>query len=532
MNSAFFDFKDKAVSAGIQRANPRLANYLESIAEHVAKLAKGAAHVSDAEEEEEDELNRALSGQSMEPDESKLAHNRRTVAGSESTHVPMMGYQAVYDEINADNGEIARQVPIAQAQQNNLLLPGWNGAEAMQHPQTEMLATTGFTDNTFGQCEQFPSAVGNVNELRDFNNGDVMHYRVDVPALSDAFREIKRSTAASSFDKQLSINPWPLGKTFYDIITLPSPKDFSSQEASFARRLIRYSLEASYRLATNPGSKSEDISRVFKFSWCFANTSRIAEQIRRLLRRSVNENLELWQVPAMHIGGAGLHYPRVGIDAGGQPPEWWANQAPIGPIRFSQPETPVPETMTVEQVIESVGFGGEWFDANDVEQYLRSKGLFLDGQSSVVELQDVGESTPGSQENLEVPATSPGTSSSLDSSGGPHSPHNADLNSQIHPFLQGTDYFFSEDNVNLAEVPDVNMDLSLGDFDYSAISVGAKTSAPDLDLSALGDDMPTFNTKMRKFIDVEKFLDSTFVVQSSSIKWLTVLQQSCSLGCV
>src|SRR5262249_5897750 len=57
----------------------------------------------------------------------------------------------------------------------------------------------------------------------------------------------------------------------------------------------------------------------------------------------------------------------------------------FGPSPLVIPETPRSEE-SISEMLEAIGFGGEWFDAHDVEEYLKTKGIALDGHSSFVEV--------------------------------------------------------------------------------------------------------------------------------------------------
>lgn len=224
----------------------------------------------------------------------------------------------------------------------------------------------------------------------------------------------------------------------------------------------------------------------------------------------------------MHLGGAGFHYPRIGIDAGGAPPGWWASQAPMGPLPPSQPETPMSEDMMFEQMAEKVGFGGEWFDSNDVEQYLQTKGLYLDEQSSLVEVHDPDEFLFGFGDTQEPSASS--CSSSQEDTGGPGSPHEPGGTKADDPSLQGSDHVWDQNSDDVLRFPDLNMDISYDDVDPS----GPKASIPQLsESSLLPTTVPTYNTSPKAFVNVDKFLDST----CGSEEWLSFIANAfCSDG--
>ncbi|RMZ78370.1 hypothetical protein DV738_g3927, partial [Chaetothyriales sp. CBS 135597] len=167
------------------------------------------------------------------------------------------------------------------------------------------------------------------------------------------------------------------------------PYTYSFQESTFARRLHRMTLEQTYQKLANPDFDPAQLKQRLKFTFCLSNRKRMLHRLQDILKRKSNESLENWTVPYIHIGGAGTHYPRRDSEGSAiyppnlVPPDK-AFGAKFGPLPWIEVETP--RDGNVEEILEAIGFGGLWFDANDVEQYLRSKGIYLDGQSSFVEV--------------------------------------------------------------------------------------------------------------------------------------------------
>ena len=279
---------------------------------------------------------------------------------------------------------------------------------------------------------------------------------------------------------------------------LASPSTYSFQESTFARRLARAAYERAYRMFVDPRTRKEDLHEMCKFSFCFASAQKIFGWISTINAKGKDESLELWQAPRLHLGNAGLHYPR-------QPehhvPPNWADQAPMGPRRSAKAETPVPDWMSVDQIIEMTGFAGEWFDPHDVEHYLRSKGLQLDGQSSRLEIDD--KAVPG----LETPQLNASVSPS-ESYPDIGTPSSVNIESQYtsEPSLQATEPLW---NSAVAQFPTTTTSSSL---DLSLIEPG---SNPKMFASNVYDNMsitdvafPTRKPTAKKFVDVDKFVDS------------------------
>ena len=92
---------------------------------------------------------------------------------------------------------------------------------------------------------------------------------------------------------------------------------------------------------------------------------------------------------------------------------------------------------------------------NNIEQFLRSKGLYLDGQYSAA----FGPVDPSlGSEEISLPAvSSPYRSPSLNSSRGPHTPESIDAHWRTEPYSNGNHIFWNETtNVPKASGVDIN----------------------------------------------------------------------------
>lgn len=498
MNNTLLGFRNLAIASGIEKGDPSLARSLQSTVNCFAELVKNSTHESDVEEVrflkavptksksdrsfaftgnanfvKQDEENPVLSTEGFAVEQPRPSNPRRRAAAAEPHPAAMLGYQTTLEgEVDDYDGEIPQQLSGTQAHWEKLpRLSDWTSTEAMQQHPTE-------TPEDFTLSAQ--------------------QRRFQIPNTTSATDSFMTTEPALMFGQPMSFRE----KSLYDFYTLPLPSSYSHQETSFARRLLRNTFEESYRIMTDPNSRSEDRRRFCKFTWCFASSPMIIDHMEKTMAKTAKDNLEMWQAPQLHLGGAGLHFPRVGIDAGGAPPAWWADEAPMGPWVAGQPETPpVPSSMAISEIIQAAGMEGEWFDANDVEQYLRSKGLLLDGQSQMVEITDTDDLVPELIELQAPSATSPGASSSIESSGGPRSPPNPDLLWSSDPFLQSADYLWSNDVPSVPEIPDVNMDFSYPGY------TDLKAFVPPLDFDLNHTVIPTFNLNMKKFVNVEKFLN-------------------------
>ena len=236
---------------------------------------------------------------------------------------------------------------------------------------------------------------------------DLMQFNVQVPEATMSVEQLYSKQSQSS----ALTNPPTLEKP------LSSPGNFgfytySFQETTFARRLHRMTMERAFRNLTNPSIDPEYLKRAFRFTFCFSNRKRMLHRFQQMLKRKAGESLENWNVPFFHIGGAGTHYPRRDQDGKPiYPPNMLAPEKAFGdqfgPRAWIEVETP--REGSTQEILESIGFGGQWFDPHDVEEYLKTKGIYIDGQSSFIEIDP-------STIKLTVPSLIHNTSSSESSS--------------------------------------------------------------------------------------------------------------------
>jgi hypothetical protein len=134
------------------------------------------------------------------------------------------------------------------------------------------------------------------------------------------------------------------------------------------------------------------------------------QRFQDMLKRKAGESLENWNIPFFHIGGAGTHFPRRDNEGNAVYPPNLLNPArAFGPYAYIEPETPRNDA-SLQETLEKIGFGGVWFDSHDVEEYLKTKGIYLDGQSSFVEVH------PSVLAQLKMSSSNSETTSSSDES--------------------------------------------------------------------------------------------------------------------
>jgi hypothetical protein len=163
------------------------------------------------------------------------------------------------------------------------------------------------------------------------------------------------------------------------------------------------------------------------------------------------------------------------------------------PLRWLEVETPRAES-TTERMLEAIGYGGDWFDSHDVEEYLKTKGIHLDGTSSFIEIDPSAISLP--------PLTSTASTPTLDAAGSPiRTP-----SSSVTPHLEG---FLDQ------EVQQTFGNNAIYDFMATAENPEKTTWSNTLDFGfaqQLDDYTPTLqdligNKQTAVTMDVSKFLE-------------------------
>ena len=259
-------------------------------------------------------------------------------------------------------------------------------------------------------------------------------------------------------------------------LTIPAnllpPLSYGHMETSFTRRLLRSTLDAAQRLLRNPHADPAQIHRLGRYAVCYMTRKRFTAFLDLPRSRPAHANLEHWIAPVYHLGGAGLHYTRNGIDAGSTRPEHWDQPGRIGPPTLMPVDRPEARNMTRDEVVDFANVKGEWYDSNDVEEYLKTKGIHLDATSSVVEI---------AEDDVPSMVSSGGTSKSH-SATGTASPVNREGAEQMRSTPFGP-YWSMED-----------------DFSTPVADPRLQTYGFDLTLSGVA------STKAKKLVDVDAFL--------------------------
>lgn len=347
MNKTFLTLHDNMVDAGILASHYSLGRQLQAATEEFVALSKMASPESDDEEEAIAAITKGDDKAPSELGETNNNNRRGSVQrDGKSSSKPSTKQKtnvrrgvSFNDQSSTDAEADVEELPIIESEDVSLLA---------------LSQTAWATDNS------------NIHGLND-----VLSFSASVPEVM-LFDDPNEKLV---IERPLKAANQPQGSYTY-----------SFQETTFARRLHRMCLERAFRNLTNPNIDPDYITRAFRFTFCFSNRKRMLQRFQEMLKRRAGESLENWNVPFFHIGGAGTHYPRRD-DEGNPiyPPNMVSPAKAFGPQPYVQAETPRAET-SVQELLNNIGFGGIWFDSHDVEEYLKTKGIFLDGQSSFVEV--------------------------------------------------------------------------------------------------------------------------------------------------
>ncbi|MCJ1401344.1 hypothetical protein MMC11_004556, partial [Xylographa trunciseda] len=452
MNQAFLSYNDKAHSAGITNWSPELGADLKATMQKFLELAHNANFESDAEEA------RQSDDREREEVQGRSASSRKV---NQRKHTPMPPRSPLLPDLNHPASVLGYDYNIPDTRKDNRVhdtgrphLADYNKSGSQGYKWTD-------------------------------NNTDMQQHRAEVSALP---------TFTPNWNASADV-------------ALTSMWTYSFHESTFSRRLLRSSYEKAYYLLTNPHSSKSEIHNMFRHTLQYCDLKSIAAKLREHLMKSTKESLENWNAPLLHLGGAGLHFPRIIHNDEDQLPDNWEAAQSVGPYKPRKPEVTMSGKDFRPNAPEHAKIEGVWFDSNDVEQYLRTKGLFLDGQISVAEI-DVEDQVPSLAGDFIV-----GSPNSLSSESfvDPQSPRNInDMMPSLFP--QPADYFSGASSTGqLATCFDASaMD---SDFPFTWPVEGNSKSADALHMpdSNMFPDLATFDfapQKRKVRIDVDRLLDA------------------------
>ena len=434
--------------------------------------------------------------QSVEPD---LAQSLQTIANRFSTLIP--GSETVPNERLVEQAERAQVVPQALQYQDDSTYSTGNKTKDLA---AEAIYETSKASQILTSSTSLPVAnILNATPAANERGGDHGFTETasrgqtpaEIPARSEELVDFPVTIDAQH--NLLPLSAWQLAP----------PSTYSFKESTFGRRLMRAAYERALGVMTDP-RKVMIKNEMCKFAFCFSNTANITNWIRKVVRATTKDSLELWVAPQLHIGNAGLRYPRTSLDGANLPPSFWADKAPMGPRRAVLAETPVPNSMTVSEIIEMMGFSGDWYDPNDVEHYLTSKGLVLSEQSSLVELKENAVpllEAPNMAAVASPMSSGPGTA--------PPSPDHANIQIVEGSDMEATKYAWGD--VGFPSHHTASFDKG-DENEYVSTIPRRRDPRPNVSLSVFNITDSSSNSRTRKILDVDKFVGSKYRLSSAT----------------
>lgn len=379
MNKSFLQFNDSAVKSGLLHVNPILAQQLKQVMENFVALAKSASECEGEDSGAEQTKDVAAEGQIASPGREPV-QDRPPQSAPPSLQRFGWGYSehttdmdvtssaqhhqkstSSFEHGHAEQSTLVRyRPPITTGHLMDQGGRAWNDPTTEEQPSSQALPF-GLVDILSQQQYSEPGTQPRI-------------YSVNIPSpeITPPYTRLPTPPHLPSLSLKAPKPSWT----------------YSHDETTFARRLTRAALESAFHLISNVNQRPAAVSYVFKLSLPYSSVHELRDNLKVLLARGVDEDLDNWVTPFLHLGGAGTHYPRK--DAQGNyvkiPNAWTVRR--IGPLTSNmiRAENVDDPTKSHELDLDLTGFEGEWFDAYDVEGYLEHvKGVRIDPRSSFAE---------------------------------------------------------------------------------------------------------------------------------------------------
>jgi hypothetical protein len=329
MSNIFIGLHDYAVGRGLLQREPDFGNHLKSTTERFLALAKSIS----SDENSKDEDGTSQDGSKPSHSEADLEHVNRPVESKQiNSEAPqpeslpaldtsLWGYQVTRDD-NRNN----------EMDQINWNQQPYMGTSRQDH---QIISRATFDNASFG--------------FDMFDNDNIQLYRAEIPEANDY-------QSLTAFQE-----------------SLPLTKTLAHHESSFGRHLQRAALESGFQMITAKNANPDLINQVFGFCLRFETRESIAMRLKRAMETNSKDSLYAWRAPFVHLGGSGTYYPQNETLAGPMMPKFKTGMS-MGP--FSSSVINTRETAMFDDFrINMPGFEGEFFDSNDVEGYLRGRGI-------------------------------------------------------------------------------------------------------------------------------------------------------------
>ena len=516
MHETFLHFQDSAQKLGLLQSNPELSQQFRFFVEKFKDLKKEANDaVLECSENEDDRSPRNLPERPVHANKTSQSSPLQTTTPPNVENVGLGWGHAVTAETTQNTNPQSQQF-----QPDGFLLQVSCSSSHSQHLDNE-------TDNIHqpptpiqAEFDQIMPARTSYYHHHHQQQQQPLPFGFIVPD-GDQSPQFSFTVPASIPTPDLSPPTTRVGSppmcVLPDIMAtrgLPSITTFSYEETSFARRLVRATVESGYRLLCQPHTRRRSLDSVFRLSLPFITVDSLIKKFKWLVSRDINEEFDWWDTPFIHLGGAGTHYPRrdpqgniITMKNSWTVQSWTVRRT--GPFERHM--------MRLESVADGrwqdIGgvdfrdFEGEWFDAHDVQGYLEDRwACKIDPRSSfaqcLVSEEDLAPLLQMSEHDS--------NSSSLD-----HRPvpcYGLDVSSFHHP---STTSFPRATDVSRPDMAELPFDQALGLDLASGSSLGFPGNTGfdmglDLDMGGVGQASGTTVVRQRRsktaWVDVTKLI--------------------------
>ncbi len=159
---------------------------------------------------------------------------------------------------------------------------------------------------------------------------------------------------------------------------------------TFGRRLQRTASERAWTLISMPNPPPKRFARVFGFCLLFESRDSIKRRLGAVVERNRRESLSNWEYPFLQLGGAGTHYDMTNYNG-----DLLGNQGTIdirrprsntgfGTGPFNEKITEASALLDKNMRINLPGFSAEFYDCDEIEMYLRERGITMPGGADYV----------------------------------------------------------------------------------------------------------------------------------------------------
>ena len=387
MNKTFLRYNDSIVQSGILQLNPGLAREVKQMTETFANCVKSANEQTlHSDEEEFGEATLAQKSQTV------VAPITATRVQPSQTATPLrkdqpLGYAGTSQGPEQTRSEaVASQAEsyLAHISSSSYSLPEVNNQSSVHHryqftvgevlDQSRSMSAPHWSRPKEDQPQQqqrqqrqmLPFGLVDLPSREQSPFVSPYIFPVNIPAMGVELPPAPRHLPEKpSFPLAMPLTTKTLSPTC----------TYSYEEVTFARRLMRATLESGFLLLCNSDVHPSILNYIFKLSLPYLTLNEIRNRFRTILSRGVTEDLDWYATPFLHLGGAGTHYQRR--DAEGKPipmkNTWTIRQ--IGPLdrRMTRMERVADGQIQDLEGIDLTGFEGEWFDAYDVQGYIEQQ---------------------------------------------------------------------------------------------------------------------------------------------------------------